>query len=163
MFLWNTEKCLKIFDKTYVSSDSKEILALAKKAGAIPIKRPKRLLEVPNIPVYQHALKFMDNTDAIVAVQACSPTIKITLLEMAIEMMMLGYKEIMTFYPIKRDKDYHKQTCRIYGSVWGLSRDRLENYGNPYKPYPEVILVDGSRDIHYKEDFEKAKKCLIHQ
>ena len=147
MFLWNVKKCLRIFEKVYVSSDSDKILKLAKKVGAIPIKRPKSLCgDVPNIPVYQQALSFMDFPDAIVAIQANSPTIDRKLIILATELLEFRFKEIMTCY------SNHKP----YGSIWAMTIDRLLNYQDYYKPNPEVMLIDPSIDIHTKEDFKKA-------
>jgi hypothetical protein len=147
MFLVNVEKCLKIFEKVYVSSDDQWILNLAKSVGAIPIKRDEELCgDTPNIPVYQHALKHMRGVDGIVAVQANSPTINPNLIVTARKMIWLGAEEVMTC-----DTDY-----KIYGSIWALTRDRLENYGDPYKPKPDILLVDPSVDIHTEKDLEKA-------
>lgn len=147
MFLWNVEKCLKIFDKVYVSSDDPEILFLAWNAGATCIERgPELGGETPNIPVYQHALKHMEDTDAIVAVQANSPTIDSYLIYKAKTYLMNGVSEIMTCHP----------DCSIYGSIWALTRDRLLNYGDPYDPQPNVLWVDSSIDIHDEDDLKKA-------
>jgi hypothetical protein len=147
MFLWNVEKCLKIFSRTYVSSDDKFILEEAENAGAIPIKRPKELCgNVPNIPVYLHALEYMNGVDGIVAVQANSPTVKSKLIQEAKRFLEIGVKEVMTKYP----------DGGIYGSVWGLSSNRLRNYGDPFKHKPEVLLTDWSVDVHLAEDLLKA-------
>jgi len=90
MFLRNVEKCLRIFDKVYVSSDSPWILELAETYGAIPIQRSSVLCgDTPNIPVYQHALQFM-NTEAIVAVQANSPTINQNIIGLAKKLRRVG-------------------------------------------------------------------------
>lgn len=149
MFVWNVEKCLKIFDKVYVSSDSDEILKIAKKAGAIPIKRPKNLCgTTPNIPVYRHALKHF-KTDILVAVQANSPTINPAIISTIKKMMETGlWQEIITC---------HKDLS-IYGSVWALTAKRIRKYKykNFYKQTPEVLLLDKSIDIHTKSDFNKA-------
>jgi len=76
MFLVNVEKCLRVFDDVYVSSDSEEILKITKDAGAKPILRGVELCgDTPNIPVYRHAIEQMGDVDGIVAVQANSPTI----------------------------------------------------------------------------------------
>lgn len=147
MFLVNTKKCLKIFSRVYVSSDDDWILSEAEDAGAIPIKRPEELCgDTPNIPVYQHALQFMNGVDGIVAVQANSPTINSKIIENVKSLILMGAREVMTKH----------QDGTIYGSVWGLSRKRLENYGDPYKPNPDLLLVDCSIDIHTIEDFKKA-------
>lgn len=147
MFMVNVKKCLSIFDRVYVSSDSDEMLSMAQRAGAIPIKRGLELCgETPNIPVYQHAFEHMDEVDCIVAVQANSPTVTAKLISDASEMMAMGYDEVMTCHP-----DYS-----IYGSIWALSRDRLLNYGDPYKPHPKALIVDDSVDIHTEQDYKKA-------
>jgi CMP-N-acetylneuraminic acid synthetase len=147
MFLVNTKKCLKIFSRTFVSSDDDWILEEAEDAGATPIKRPIELCgDTPNIPVYQHALQFMNGVDGIVAVQANSPTINSKIIENVKELLLMGANEVMTKH----------QDGTIYGSVWGLSRKRLENYVDPYKPKPDILLCDTSIDIHSSEDFIKA-------
>jgi len=149
MFLWNLEKCLQIFDKTYVSSDSDKILAMAEQFGAIPIKRPKELCgDVPNIPCYRHAMQFMD-CDAFVAVQANSPTLEPKLIEMARDIMNRGFiDELVTCH---LDKE-------IYGSIWAMTKRSLYDDRDIY-PDPEVLIYDSSKDIHTKEDLQ----CAIHQ
>src|SRR3990167_10339966 len=115
MFLVNVEKCLGIFEKVYVSSDSDEILKQAEDIGAIGIKRGEELCgEVPNIPVYQHAFTFMDNPDFIVAVQANSPTVKEEVICRVKDFMDSGSSEVITVHG----------GGKLYGSVWALSRDR---------------------------------------
>jgi len=148
MFLINVEKCLKIFKKVYVSSDSNEMLSKAKRMGAIPILRDKELCgDTPNIPVYQHALKFMPKDIAgIVAVQANSPTIELSVITGAKMLIEEGKEEVMTCH----------EDRSIYGSVWAISLDKLMNYGDPYKPQPEVKIIDRSVDIHTMEDYLRA-------
>lgn len=149
MFLVNTKKCLKIFSRVYVSSDDQFILDEAEWNGAIPIKRGEELCgDIPNIPVYQHALGYMNGVDGIVAVQSNSPTISSKLIETTKELLEKGFNEIMTM---------HKDRS-IYGSIWALERKRLENYLDPYNPKPDVLLLDQSIDIHTSEDLIKAKK-----
>lgn len=147
MYQWNVEKCLKLFDEVYVSSEKEEILQEAKAMGAIPIKRPDNLCgDTPNIPVYQHALQFMGNVDGIVAVQANSPTIFPGIIASVKRFLLNECSEVMTCHP----------DGKIYGSVWAMTKERLLNYGNPYKPTPEVLLVDESIDIHTAEDLNQA-------
>lgn len=146
MFLVNVKKCLSIFDEVYVSSDSPLILEEAERAGAIAIERPFGLCgDTPNIPVYQHAMEQM-KCDGFAAVQANSPTVDKNLIALAKKLLMIGAQEIMTCHP-----DY-----KIYGSVWAMTAERLKNYGDPYRPTPEVLLLDGSVDIHTQEDYESA-------
>lgn len=157
MFLWNVEKCLSLFDKVYVSSDDERILFLAWQAGAIKIKRDTSLGgDVPNIPVYQHALRNMKDVSAIVAVQACSPTIDKNLIATTKRLLEMGVPEVMTCHPIERAQRYHDQNFKLYGSIWGLQADILRNYGNPYEPDPDALLVDTSIDIHNIYDYNDA-------
>jgi CMP-2-keto-3-deoxyoctulosonic acid synthetase len=149
MFLWNVEKCLKIFSRTFVSSDDDWILEEAENVGAIPIKRPIELCgDTPNIPVYKHALQFMNGVDGIVAVQANSPTIDSRLIIKAKQLLEMGFLEIMTQH----------ENGKIYGSVWALERNRLLSYVNPYNPKPEYLIRDKSIDVHTREDLNKALK-----
>jgi CMP-N-acetylneuraminic acid synthetase len=157
MWQVNTEKCLKLFDKVFVSSDDIELLHEAWSLGAIPIERgPELCGDTPNIPVYQHALERMGSADAIVAVQVCSPTIAPDIIEAAKTLMQMGVHEVMTCHPIERSENYHDQNAKIYGSVWGISAELLKNYPDPLKPSPVVLLVDESVDIHTEEDFLEA-------
>jgi len=149
MFTWNLLKALRIFDDVYVSSEDENILHIARKIGALTIERPKSLCgDTPNIPVYQHAEKFMDNPDVMIAIQANSPNLEETLIDDVRYLMEYGFKEVMTCH-----NDYS-----IYGSIWGIRVSRLKEYGDPYSPTPDVLLIDDSIDIHTEEDFKKALK-----
>lgn len=153
MFLTNVKKCLEIFDKVYVSSDDDDILDWADSRGAIAIKRPIELCGgTPNIPVYQHAIQFMGDVDAIVAVQANSPTVSSMIIE-AVKYKMEIYNEVMTC---------HKKRT-IYGSVWGITRKRLAEYkeiSDYYNPQPDIMIYDPSIDVHDKEDYSLVLKQL---
>jgi len=154
MFLINVEKCLSLFDEVYVSSDSWDILKQALLADARPIKRGEELCgDTPNIPVYQHALKFMKDVDGIVAVQANSPNIKTEVIKKCKEYLEQGYQEVMTCYDENPDN-------KVYGSVWAITKERLLNYGDPYKPNPDMLVNDESIDIHTIEDYNKVNKLF---
>lgn len=147
MFLVNVEKCLRIFNRVYVSSDSREMLAQAEAMGARGILRGTELCgETPNIPVYQHALKYMGEVEGIVAVQANSPTVDSNLIGLTKKIMECGVGEVMTCHP-----DYS-----LYGSIWAVSREVLVNYKDAYDRHPDVLLLDTSVDIHTKADYTKA-------
>lgn len=154
MFMVNVIKCLDIFPKVFVSSDSDEILDWADSRGAIAIKRPTSLCgSVPNIPVYQHAIQFMGDVEAIVAVQANSPNVKKEIIEDVMYAMGI-YEEVITI-----DID-----GRIYGSVWGLSKRKLMTYNEVYdyyNPTPEYKIKDLSIDIHTEKDYELALKKYV--
>lgn len=157
MFEWNIIKGVSLFEKMYVTSDDDEILQRAKELGAYPIKREDpKLMDAPNIVYFQHALGFMDNPDGIVALQINSPTLSYSRMEIVKKLLELGVEEVMTSFPIDDHQEYHNRASRIYGSIWGLSTKKLKNYPNPYKPKPEVLVVDPSTDIHYQEDLDKA-------
>lgn len=147
MFLVNVKKCKKIFDRVYVSSDSIEILEQAVNEGAIAIKRPIELCgDTPNIDVYQHAIRYIPE-DIIVAVQANSPTVEANSITQVKRIMEMGFNEVMTCH-----NDY-----QIYGSIWALTKDRIKNYKDAYKPTPEVLIIDNSLDVHTEEDYNKIK------
>ena len=145
MIQHNLEKCLMLFNRVYVSSDFEPILGLARRLGAIPIKRPVELCgDVPNIIVYQHALRFMDNPNAIVAIQANSPEVDTELIEEAKYLIEQGEEEVKTCHNDSDKSDY--------GSIWAMTTKRLLTYPNPYKANPTYWIKDESKDIHVIED-----------
>lgn len=147
MFLMNVRKCLKIFKKVYVSSESLKILNLAESVGAIPILRGEQLCgDCPNIPVYQHAVLNMKTPPrGIVAVQSNSPTIEEDVIRKVVKLAK-KHNEVMTC---------HKDGS-LYGSVWAIKTSVLMNYGDPYKPYPNEVIYDLSIDIHTEKDYQLA-------
>lgn len=157
MFVVNLEKCLKIFDEVYVSSDDYEILHLASLHGARGIHRSEELCgDTPDIPVFQHAINKMGDCDGIVAVHANNPNIECNLIAMVKKMMEMGVPEVMTCHPMSKHINYKQQGNGINGSIRGISKHRLLNYGDPFHPNPEVLLVDTSLEIETQEDYEKA-------
>lgn len=149
MYQVNLEKCLQIFDEVYISSEDYEILDYAQILGAIPILRPEKLCgETPNILVYKHAMRTMKSY-GFVAVQANSPTIEPRIIIKAKQYLENGGTEVMTCYPMGHDNP-------IYGSVWGMTKDRLKHYKDPYKPEPDFLIDDLSRDIHLESDYYRA-------
>ena len=159
MFMWAVEKCLNVFDEIYVSSDNDFILEEAKKAGAVPIKRPDELCksDVMNVPVYQHAMEHMNNPDIMIAVKADSPTTDIEIVKRIKELMeKYTYDEIMTAYPVKGYAD----KSAVYGSVWAINKEKLATYKDPMMPEPKVLIVDPAIDIHNEDDLAAAEKQL---
>lgn len=149
MFQWNVEKGVRLFQEMYVSSDYDYILNKSKDLGAIPIKRTDpKLMDCPNIDYYLHALKFMDNPEAIVAIQVNSPTVDIKLIRI-VKKLIKKYDEVKTCHPDGTD----------YGSIWAIRIPKLLNYPDPYNAQPDVWLVDESIDIHTEADLREAKKC----
>lgn len=147
MFLVNTKKCLEIFDKVYVSSDDDNIIKTAMAIGALGIKRGEDLAgDVPNIPVYRHAMERMGGCDGLIAVQGNSPTIKPAVIRFVKKLMEMGIKEVMTCH----------SNYSLYGSVWAMTKERLEKYEDPRKPTPQVLVLDPSIDIHTDLDYKVA-------
>lgn len=150
MFQWNLEKGLKL-DEMYVTSDYDFVLREAEKLGAKTIKREDPyLMECPNIIYYKYCMPFMGNPDAFIAIQVNSPTVNFKLIEITKKLLEIGVQEIITIFP---DKE-------IYGSIWAMTRERLENYQDPYNPSAEVLIIDPSIDIHSKSDLFEAIKQL---
>lgn len=153
MFQWNLEKALTLFKEVCVSSDSSFILRKSAEMGAVAIKRPSKLAldNVPNIPVFLHALQYMSSPDMIVSIQSNSPTLSVDKIKTALRIMEMETVQELTTV----DKN-----LKVHGSVWALKRGRLENYGDPYEYKAEIFLFDDSIDIHTKEDFDAAKEYL---
>ena len=142
-----------------MSSDSREIIKRAYEIGAIGIHRGEDLCgDVPDIPVYQHALSKMGDVDAIVAVHVDTPLVEPNTIAVVKRLMEMGVQEVMTCKPIEGATNYKDQYSHIYGSIRGISKERLENYGDPYKPSPDVWVVDSSPEIETPEDYKKVCK-----
>lgn len=143
----NLLKCLKIFDEVYVSSDSWDILRQAEEVGAKTVIRDLSLCgSTPNIPVYQHALQTIGDCDAIIAVQANSPTITPETIQDVKTLMEAGCSEVMTCHPDNK----------VYGSVWAIRTDKLKKYKDAYHPSPDILVKDESVDIHTEDDLNAA-------
>lgn len=165
MFLTNLTKLLEVFDRVYVSSDSVQILEIAERAGGTAILRPTNLCgDTPDIPVYQHALEYMDRNngfpkvDGIVAVHVDTPTIEKSLIVIAKKLLEMGVQEVMTSHKMSPAKMYKDQANRVFGSIRAMSRNRLLNYPDAYLPDPDVLLVDTSREIETPTDYEDLLK-----
>lgn len=155
-FLWNVEKCKELFDKVYVSSENLDILIMAKQAGAIPIVRGEELTgDVPDIPVFKHAMEQME-ADAFVAVHANNPTVEPSVIERVKLNLQTGAEEVMTCHPMTHGKEYKEQYNKIYGSVRGMTRRRLNSYRDAYRPEPDVLIVDDSIEIETQETWDQA-------
>ena len=148
MFVWNTEKGLSLFDRMYVTSDYDYILDIADDMGSIPIKRTDpKLMDCPNITYYRHCVQFMNGYDILIAIQVNSPTVSSDIIKKIKELMMTGkYQEIKTCHKDGSD----------YGSVWAMTKKRLEEYGDPYNAKPDLWVYDPSIDIHNQNDFNLA-------
>lgn len=150
MFVWNMEKCLQIFERTVVSSDSEKTLKIAKDAGAIIHRRTWRLCgDQPNMKVYQDIIAKIP-CKGIVAVQANSPTVSLKNILMGKNLLEWGIGEAITKH----------RNGKFYGSVWSLARKTIEKYtpSEMWEAHPDVAYYCDSIDIHTKADFEQAKR-----
>ena len=59
--------------------------------------------------------------------------------------------ELLTIYP----------SLKINGSLWGFSKNKLLNYGDPYVHEPDVLLTDESIDVHTIEEYNIAHSIEI--
>jgi CMP-N-acetylneuraminic acid synthetase len=151
MYMVNTRKCLRIFDRVYVSSDDVEILRQIDSIGAIPIYRDESLCgDTPSVPVFRHAAQFMEDFDGIISVQVNSPNVEPNTITTVKKIAEMGASEVMTCHP----------NYSIYGSVWAIRKDRLESYDDFYRPRPDVLVLDRSVDIHTLDEYKEALKCL---
>ncbi len=141
MFQWNLEKLLLVFDEVYVSCSNEAILHQAQKLGALGIVRPEELNEATNIDCYRHAQKFM-KSDCFVAVQANSPECGVKLIKYAKELLELGHEEVKSCHYDGKD----------YGSIWGMTSERLAEYEDPHNARPSKWIKDFSKDIHNADD-----------
>jgi CMP-N-acetylneuraminic acid synthetase len=161
MLQHNLEKCLRLFDEVYVSSDSDEILKFAESFyGTIGIKRGEVYCgETPDITVYQHAVATVEATGkkvwGVLAVHVDTPEIDEQVIIDVAELLNYGFEEVMTCHPMTQEPNYHAQNNRVYGSVRAMTRERLFNYGSPYHPKPDVLVVDDSFEIETPEDYTK--------
>ena len=145
MYIWNLEKCLMVFNEVYVSSDDEKILNKAEEMGGYGLVRPTTLLEATNIECYQHVMERTD-ADAFVAVQANSPETGAKLIKYAKDLLQLGHEEVKTSHRDGSD----------YGSIWGMTKERLNKYPDPYNAKPSYWIKDYSTDIHTIEDLYKS-------
>lgn len=155
MLQWNLEKALSIFDRVYVSTDTIRIAEFAEWLGAKVIMRPYHLGgETPDITVYRHAVEQIRNCAGIVAIHVNNPTIDPGLISLTKDLIERGVPEVMTCYPMTQLKDYKKQANHVYGSIRGMTVERLHNYVDPYHPNPEVLITDTSIEIETQADFD---------
>lgn len=154
MFHWNLLKLVHLLPgRVYFDSDSAEMLEEAEALGAVPLERPAHLRghEVASVPLFQNIVQSIDETpEAIVNVQANSPSCHLTVIEKTVRIMQhTACDELLTAYP---------ETHAINGSVWGFSHDRLMRYGDPRVHHPDVLVTDAARDVHTEVELAAAKE-----
>ena len=149
MFIWNLKKLLNVFETVVFDSDCHEMRDMACALGAIPHKRKVALEgnDVPSVPIFQSIIEDAPEFQAIINLQANSPGTPVDVIKQCAQIIEIdSIHEVLTFYS-SRD---------VNGSVWGFSRERLNNYGDYYVHYPDALVLDNSIDIHTREEFLAA-------
>jgi CMP-N-acetylneuraminic acid synthetase len=149
MFLWNLKKLVDLFGTVVFDSDCAEMCKMAREMGAKPHLRPMDLRgnDIPSVPLFKSISDEYPHFDSIVNVQANSPNTSEGVIQKCGEIIrMPGVREVLTSYSSRE----------INGSVWCFNRSRLNDYGDYYVHYPDVLVIDDSIDIHTEEEFLKA-------
>ena len=148
----------KYIDEVYVSSDSEAILEIAKKNGAIPVKRPGSISgdEASSESALNHFLHVCSNFEIMLFLQPTSPLRHTNDIDCAIE------KYIKNNY----DTLFSANKIDIL-SVWSVEKDRYKSITYDYKErkrrqdIDNLILENGSFYIINKKGFEKHNNRLF--
>ena len=156
MLSWGVRACQKskYIDKVFVSSESEEILEVAKQYGAEPLKRPEELAgdKVFKMHAVSHAVKTVaeDNRytkpDIIVCLQPNSPQIKTADIDGAIEKLLkYNRQEIFSV-----DQNLNQNAAfRVLTFEAVFQKDLSTNCG---------VYIAENEDIHTVEDVERLEK-----
>lgn len=156
MLSWGIEACKrsKYIDKVFVSSESDEILSVAKEYGAEALKRPEELAgdKVFKMHAVSNAAQMiLDNVaftkpDIIVCLQANSPEIKTEDLDAAIEkLIQYGRQEVFSV-----DKNLNQNAAfRILTLEAVFQKDLSTNCG---------VYIAECEDVHTLEDVERLER-----
>lgn len=151
MFMWNLQKLVDLFENVVLDSDCDEMLKLGTELGVIGHKRKKTLLgnDIPSVPIFKSISDDYPDFSHVLNLQANSPNTSTNVIKNCANIILLNeVNEVLTNY----------SSGEINGSVWCFTRERLQNYGDFYKHYPNVLVHDDSIDIHTEDDFLKALK-----
>ena len=153
MFLWNLKKLVCLFDTVVFDSDCADMCALAAETGAHTNLRDLDLRgdDVPSVPIFLSVINKFPNFYKLISLQANSPNSSAEVISRCvIELLKDDVDEVLTRYG----------NGKVNGSVWGLSRYRLENYGDFYSHSPDVLVIDDSIDIHTYGEYIKARSVI---
>lgn len=162
LIFWSIIRCLesKNISDTWVSSDNKKILRVAKKIGAKTIFRPKKLSTdtASSDAAWEHAVKFIKkkiSIDIIIGVQPTSPVRSKTDFDNALK----------KFYMKNLDSMFSASNFETYFS-WVTKKNKvLPNYNINKRPrrqdLKKTILENGSFYIFKQKLFLKHKNRLF--
>jgi len=161
LIFWSIKACLdsKKIKSTWVSSDSKKILNLAKKFGANTIKRPK-LISKDNSSsekAWLHAINIINKNekiDTVVGIQPTSPLRPKNSIDRA-----------LTYYSIKKLDSLFTAEKISDHFIWKKAKKKLQaNYNYKKRPMRQRIknnfLENGSFYIFNSKKFLK-EKCRL--
>tara|TARA_Y100000996_G_C22331447_1_gene564635 strand:- start:48 stop:713 length:666 start_codon:yes stop_codon:yes gene_type:complete len=160
LIYWSIKASLKskIINKTWVSTDSKEIQNFSKKIGANVIERPFKFAKDNSSSeiAWLHAAKKLENTaDILVGIQATSP----------IRDSVDFDNALIKFFKNKYDSLFTAQKINDY-FVWKYNKSKLiPNYNYKKRPrrqnIPVKFLENGSFYIFKTKEFLKYKTRLF--
>jgi len=173
---YTIHECLKskIFDKLIVTTDSKKIATISRKAGAlVPFLRPKYLAKDKSlaIPTIKHALKkteeiYNENFDIVCMLQPTTPLrrakdcIKIkNIMKNNLNKIdsIISVVNVNNNHPIKMKK-INKNNFLVDYVNWSVENP-------PRQSLPPVYIVNGAfymckRDVILKQNSFKGNNCL---
>ena len=162
LIYWSIKNCLNSnkISSTWVSSDNKRILNLAKKFGAKIISRPKKFAsdKATSDSAWEHAIKYIEKNnriDIVVGVQPTSP----------IRLSSDFNKAINKFKKGNYDSMFSASNFETFFN-WKLNNNKvIANYNLDKRPRRQEIknsiLENGSFYIFNKKKFIKCKNRLF--
>ncbi len=161
---WSIQHCLNCneISSTWVSTDSKKIMKIAKKFGANIIKRPHNISKDNSTSEsgWLHAVNYFDkkkiSLDTVVALQATSPLRETKDLKKALKHYYLKKKDSLFTgsYNNEINFNWKKKQHKVIPNYNIRLRTRRQNLTN-------YILENGSFYIFNKKKFQKNKNRLF--
>lgn len=164
---WTIKASLKskYIDKTIVSSDDEEILTVAKKSGAFPIKRPKPMASCTALPekLIFHALAYLKKNneyipDILIYLQPTSPLRNDKDINKAIELFFSSRADGVISVCLE-DKKYLKSFfINKSGYLKGIINDYY-SFKNR-QSLPDIFMPNGAIYIIKRKIFLKTKRLI---
>jgi CMP-N,N'-diacetyllegionaminic acid synthase len=144
-----------IIRKTIVSTDSEEILQIAKISGAeVPFLRPFDISQddTQDYPVLKHALCELENIykeeiDLLVLLRPTSPFRPIGLIELGIKMMIQNPKATSLMSVAISKEHPYRQWLQNSEFIVGYEKNVFESYNIPRQLLPKVYFQTGDIEI----------------
>lgn len=167
LLAWTVEAAKKsgILDRIVVSSDSDEILAVAKKYGADVLKRPENISGDNASPaaVIIHALKEYRKVkyipDYVMYLQPTSPLRNAKHVRLAFNALKTSKSSALISVSEANNKFLKAFTLKSDGRLKGISNDTFP-FMNRQK-LPKIYMSNGAIYIYTAKDFLKNKKFWV--